>query len=106
MKLKYEVGDSCWIALGAPPLWEGRVVASYTTPDHPADFYLIEVLNPDWPTHEVRDALLMAETEDAPLAYMQGERSADEDSPMTNAEDLTALVENMEGLRVGHSPEH
>lgn len=96
MKLKYEVGDSCWIAVGGQPLMEGRIVGAYTTPDHPTEFYIIEVLDPDWPTHEVRDALLMAETADEPLAFMQQD---EDDSAALNAAHFRALVENMEGVR-------
>lgn len=96
MKLKYEVGDACWIAVGGPPLMEGRVIANYTTPDHPTEFYIIEVLDPDWPTHEVRDALLMSETADGPLAFMQQD---EDDSAALNAAHFRALVENMEGVR-------
>lgn len=103
MKLKYEVGDQCWIALGAPPLYEGRVVASYHTPDHPAEFYLIEVLDPDWPTHEVRDALLMSDSAEGPLAFMMP--GGDTDEALLDAAKIRALVDNMEGVRV-HDEQH
>lgn len=98
MKLKYEMGDPCWIAIGEPPLWEGRVVGAYNTPDHPADFYIIEIMHPDWPTHEIRDALLMSDTEAGPLAYM-AYGVGDTESALLDAAKIRALVDNMEGVR-------
>lgn len=97
MKLRYEMGDPCWIAIGDPPLWEGRVVGAYTTPDHPTEFYIIEIMHPDWPTHEVRDALLMADNPEGPLAFMMP--GGDTDDALLDAAKIRALVDNMEGIR-------
>ena len=106
MKTKYEIGDQCWIAIGAPPLWEGEVMASFTTPKHTAEFYIINVKHPDYPQMEVRDALLMSETAEGPLPFMMGpEFTLDENGDAVcpafiDAAALMALVENREGARL------
>lgn len=105
MKLSYEYGDRCWIAIGPPPLWEGRVMAAFTTPRHPNKFYIIEVKHPDYPQPEVRDALLMSDTAEGPLLFMQA-GAYDEAVPLHDAENNRALIDNLEGNRLEHDGHH
>lgn len=70
MKLSYEPGDKCWIALwGETGLHAGTVQAGFKTQAFPTYYYIIKLDNPEWPIFETRDALMIAETEDGPLAY-------------------------------------
>lgn len=68
-KLRYEIGERCWIYIGErydsgkPRLTGGVVVASFTVPDDPTTYYIIRVSDPEWNHFEVRDALLMAADE-------------------------------------------
>ena len=76
-KLNYAVGDRCWIAMGAARnedtgeslLIPARVMAKIVLPHHVCIHYVVELDVPDWQHLEIRDALLMSETEEGPLAY-------------------------------------
>ena len=69
-KLKYEIGDRCWIRKSGMPL-EGQVVYKLRVPGHFAEFYVIEPVDQYMFTLEVRDALLMSETRDGLLPFEQ-----------------------------------
>lgn len=70
MKLKYEIGDRCWISKSGMML-EGRVVSTLRLPDHFSEFYVIEPVDQYMFTLEVRDALLMSETRDGIMPFTQ-----------------------------------
>jgi hypothetical protein len=62
-KTDYKIGDRCWLKLpGVPNLQEGIVVAAVGLPNHTVPYFLIQVSNYNWPTLEVRDALLLSDT--------------------------------------------
>lgn len=104
MKTRYEIGDKCWIAIGPPPLWAGRVVMSFTTTQHAAEYYIIEILHPDYPQFEVRDVLLMADKPEGPLPFMENRYSGAEDDepiiPLIDAGNTKALMDSLEGVRL------
>lgn len=69
-KASYDPGDKTWIALhGSDKLHPGKVRLTVQFKEHPAVFYIIKLDDPEWPVHEVRDALLMSATAEGPLGY-------------------------------------
>lgn len=77
MKLVYEVGDPCWISIAVPGedgeyltrRAAARVVFWFDLPDDPMRLFLVRLDDPDWAHYEVRDALMMAATEDGLMPF-------------------------------------
>lgn len=68
MKHAYFVGDECWIKLlGFTGTHKGVVKAYFTLDTQPAEFYIIQLDNNDYPFLEVRDATLMADAANTAL---------------------------------------
>ena len=70
-KLKYQVGDQCYITINAALLVRGCVVAHFEHPSYPNTFYVIQVAAEDHPFLEVRDALTMKPNKNDPFPFWQ-----------------------------------
>lgn len=69
MKQTYEIGDECWIYIGAKQgghhaLTKGKVAHKFFTPFRALEQYAVLIDDPDYMTLELRDVFLMSPSQD------------------------------------------
>jgi len=70
-KLRYNIGDQCWITINAALLVRGVVIAHFKHPSYPNVFYIIQVADEEHPFLELRDALTMKPNKTNPFPFWQ-----------------------------------